>query len=885
MNTIALAFASAFSVWWVDPYGDKPYLPDAEPAGGVVTNVLGLAAARGEIETVSFSVRPDRDLARVDFIPSDLKGPDGATIPASAADFALVKCWYRAEGRWGTSWSGHTGRPTLINDLVIHDNDLIRVQEGEDYDDRTILLRMSYPEGPVWVDMKKHGRANTHFRHEVFPVMDAKKFVPFDLKKGRFQQYWFTWKVPADAKPGLYRGTLAVKENGKDLDSLKVELEVYPFALPVPRTHYDTARRFTVSWMGTPAIDDILKHGKDLASAEAKVFNIYKSMVEHNSHEPSGPGMFKENSTDDLNVRSLILMRRAGMDCDMLINGPSGEFTWAANPEAPFIPPEKDPELYKRMRAQYLKKLEVQASVYDQYLGHRNNYFSGPDECGSYMHRRLYGFFTDIHRMGMDTWGDSGVARDVSWSLGLDDAPAAARHTEAWEWHNGSARIVTYAGTFSGPSCPDIWRRTKGLRYYYADFDGLHEYVLYYNRWNHWNDFKWRGNYTQMQIVYPSYDGIIETLAWQGVREAIDDIRYLSLLRLRAEAAMKSSDPKVRAAGRRNFVWMDLQDPERVIDLHAFRREVARRCCELIALVGPEPEEKRTLKPVPELPPCRFGTDLPVSAASAAKLVKADRYDLAIPMWGKIADDASQPLDKRVDAASAKASLEAELTRRDEALRTIDAALALKGLQGADRGRLQLQRSRVMLTDRVFEEEYTLEQLNAAAAVLAKALAMPGATQQERFDSVLSMASAYQAGEEHEACIAFVEARFKDMKLADQDKCGLLIKEAQCYASLEKWDEAAKMYRLARQYDQQRVCESHANLDAEAYVAEQRQDWKTAQRCYADQVNRFGVEDEDLKKACINKLNRITKKLTESEKGKELDIDVSSGDETIDLDE
>ena len=886
MNTIALILASAFSLWWVDPYGNDPYLPDAEPSGGVITNVLGCAAAKGEFESISFSVRPERDLKKVDFIPSDLTGPGGAKIPASCADFALVKCWYRAQGRWETSWSGHTGKPTLINDLILHDNDLVRVVEAEDYADRTILVRFNYADGPVWVDMRKHGAGKDHFRHEIFPVTDAKKFVPFDLKKDRFQQYWFTWKVPEDAKPGLYRGTLAVKEDGKDLDSIKVELEVYPFALPTPRTHYDATKRFTVSWMGTPSIAGELKHCKDLKIAEQKVFNIYKSLADHNADEPSGPGTFEACSTDDLAVRSLILMRQAGMDCDMLINGNSGDFGWAANPEAPFVSPEQDPELYQRVLEKYRKHLDVQAAVYDKYLGHRNNYFCGPDECGSYMHRRLYGFFTDIHRMGMDTWGDSGIAEDTSWSLGLDDDPAAARHTAAWKWHNASAKIVTYAATFSGPMCPDIWRRTKGLRFYYADFDGLHEYVLYYNRWNHWNDFKWRGNYTQMQIVYPVFDGIIETLAWQGMREGLDDIRYLSLLRLRALAAMKSSDPKVKALGRRNFVWMDLQDPERIIDLHAFRREVARRAAELVKVVGEEPKWT-PLKPAPELPACTVGQGVEATAANAKDFAKKDRYDLAIPMWAKLTADASLPVDKRVEAAMEKAALEAEILRRDDAIKTIDAALGWDGVIGAMRGKLFLLRSRLMLTDRVFEEEYTLKQLNDAAAVLAKALALPGTSQKERFESIMKLANAYLAGGQYQATIDFVEARFNDTKLQNQDRCALYHKEAKAYSSMEKWDEAAKMYRIARQYDgQAHMCDTHEILDAEGWVAEQRQDWKTAQRCYGDQVNRFGEEDEDLKKACINKLNRVTKKLNESEKGKAVDMDdAMNGDNVIDLDE
>ena len=48
MTPLASLFAAAFSLIWVDPYGDNPYLPDAFPKGGVETNLVSLAAARGD---------------------------------------------------------------------------------------------------------------------------------------------------------------------------------------------------------------------------------------------------------------------------------------------------------------------------------------------------------------------------------------------------------------------------------------------------------------------------------------------------------------------------------------------------------------------------------------------------------------------------------------------------------------------------------------------------------------------------------------------------------------------------------------------------------------------------------------------------------------------
>ena len=86
-----LAILAALTVFRVDPWCNVPFLPDADPAGGVVTDAIDFAAAKGEIEAVSFVVRPDADYEKVDVVPSDLKGPDGATIPA--------RRYHRAGGR------------------------------------------------------------------------------------------------------------------------------------------------------------------------------------------------------------------------------------------------------------------------------------------------------------------------------------------------------------------------------------------------------------------------------------------------------------------------------------------------------------------------------------------------------------------------------------------------------------------------------------------------------------------------------------------------------------------------------------------------------------------------------------------------------------------
>jgi len=859
----AATWGEMFRLLWVDPYTDVPYLPDKAPKYGVETNILSCAAAQGEIETISFSVEPSRDLKKVDFVPSELIGPGGARIPASAADFALVKVWYRAGGRWRTSWCGSLGNPELMNDLVIHDDDLVRVVEDKENWKRTIKVRIDYPEGPAYVDMRKHGES---FNHGLHPIRDTKTFVPFNLTKGRWQQYWFTWRVPKTAKPGVYRGSLAVKEGGVEAGAIPVEIEVYPFSLPMARTHYDTSQPFISAWMGTPSLGGELAKSKDMKVAETRLRNVYRSLAEHNCHCPSGPGAFGNDTTEDYAVRSLIMMRQEGMAVRLLINGMSFMFHESGTNE-------------------YAKMIRTQANVLDKYIGHRDCYFCSADECDTGFNRASYQTWSMLHANDFKTWTDYGVSRDISWSVSMNDVPASARHVEAWNWHAGGAKAVTYAGPFTGPLCPDIWRRTKGLRYYYGDYDGHHEYCFYCGE-NPWNDFTFRSAYSQFVIVYPTYDGLIASTAWEGVREGLDDIRYLSLLKLRCEAAIRTKDRKIRDAGLRNLLWMESQDPETVIDLFAFRRETARRIVEMIALVGPEPEEVLP-KPPPELPPLACDVEPRPAGAKreelASKYKNANRWDLAIPLYRELAHDETIPTRTRYDHVAALVGMLSDMLHRDEALREIDAFLKVRDLKSVQRAKLSLLRVRTMMTNRIFAEEFTTEQLDVAAAAIADALSRPGATGGERFGAVSRVVNGYLAGGQPQKAIDFAEARMQDVKFDPGEKASLFLCEARGWTALKNYEMAARMYRVARVTNP--GCVDRGVLQAEGWVAEQLEDWKTAEKCYAQEATTYNEEEYALKSSCVGRLKRVMAKLQASERKKDISFDDTDDGTAIELDE
>lgn len=833
MNTLPFLFASAFRLLWVDPYSEKIYLPDADPEGGVETNVLSCAAAKGEIESLSFVVVPDEDLAKVDFRPSDLKGPNGATIPASAADFAQVKVWYRSGGRWWNSWCGALTNPELVNEMILHDDTLVKVDEAK----KINYVRGDYPSGTVYMDMSSPGR-DSRFEHGLHPVKDTKEFVPFDLKTNRRQQYWLTWKVPADAKPGVYRGTLAVTSDGAALQSVPLELEVYPFELPYARTHYDTSREYVSYWMGVPTLESLLKGAKRLDVAEAKLRAIARSLAEHNVANPNGPGEFKSDSTDDLAVRSLVIMRQEGMACRELINGRSFSPKMAfGGPKGAQMTAEEESRLLQECLPEFRKYADLQISVMDKYLGHHNCLFQSVDECGTGTNVRFFPFWDYLHQKGCGTWTDSGRALDIGWNVTGNDIAASCSPYESWRWHKAGAKAYTYAGPFTGPICPDTWRRTKGLRYYYADFDGLHEYEFSCDRYNRWNDFVKHDAYCQFGIVYLTYDGLISTVSWEGVREALDDVRYLSLLRLRAEAALASADPKVRQLGKREIKWMDAVDPESVFDLHAFRREVVAHIRGLMDVVGPQPADPPPVKAAPELPRCAYGDGCPLTLATAAEFEKADRYDLAMPVYEKLVANKELSPKERLTATVALARLQMELLQRASAVKTLDTALKTGGFPSQMRNRLTLAKARMLLADEVFEEQMSIERLREVE-LLAKPLVekkdLDGA---DRYSVVFTILKSYEDSGFHREAVRFAAERIKAGGIIRKDVAEMELIVAEAHMALKEWAQALKAFDRA-----------HAGLgksgnwkrrvyEREVLAAEQGEDWARAARLW-DELSR-----------------------------------------------
>ncbi|MCE7902077.1 MAG: DUF4091 domain-containing protein [Gammaproteobacteria bacterium PRO9] len=99
--------------------------------------------------------------------------------------------------------------------------------------------------------------------------------------------------------------------------------------------------------------------------------------------------------------------------------------------------------------------------------------------------------------------------------------------------HEHGRRVYAYATPQGGVENPALFRQSYGLSLWQANYDGALIYAYQDMRGVAWSDFD--GQYRDHFLVYPTTTGYIPTLAWEGLREAIYDVRYLETLQMAIE--------------------------------------------------------------------------------------------------------------------------------------------------------------------------------------------------------------------------------------------------------------------------------------------------------------------------------------------------------------
>ena len=539
---------------------DEKILPHTFVGSPFPSTELAVTACPGEYEPATFSVSAYRQVKGLRVTATELKS-ERHTIPAKAIDIYAVKCWFQSGVE---SWE--TDKCVLTPELLLKDDSLVKVdlEKKENW-----LRRNNTDDTAEYVLISGPTSENTK---DIQP-QDAKTLQPVDIPKETIKQFWVTVHVPKDAVAGEYRGTLTLSATNAPPTELTVRVKVLPFALEKP------VLRYSIYYRAKLTKDDRGSIGSEYKSRK----QFEAELLDMQAHGVDYPISYQEYD-EELLAQMFEIREKVGL--------PKGSFytigTFVGNPQS------DDKETLEALTKNVKKwKQFVKEFGYDEI------YFFGLDEAKGALLKSQRTAWETVHEAGgkifvacaegaFELVGDlldlaiySGVPavlgptfpyrNGVLYSYAYDSAPIPA---EAAKFHKAGNKIFSYGNPMVGMEVPESYRRNYGVVLWRAGYDGAMNYA-YQHAFNQvWNDFD-HESVRDHTFTYMTVDGVIGTVEWEGWREGVDDVRYLSTL-LKAIEKAKTEKPELATEAQD---WVDAIDPKG--DLDVLRSKMIERILRL----------------------------------------------------------------------------------------------------------------------------------------------------------------------------------------------------------------------------------------------------------------------------------------------------------------
>jgi hypothetical protein len=499
-----------FVTYVAKPMTNSQILPTSFPIVGRIASELSVTACAGEYEPATFAVRALKEVKGLTVTATDLKS--GANVlPASAVDLSIVKCWFQAGVQiWDTR------QCLLTPELLLKDDSLVRV----DAEKKENYLRAGGGEDYVLIS----GKDSSHLT-DIRP-RDAEALQPVDIGADTTRQFWVTVHVPDDAAPGEYEGKIKLAPADAPAAELTLRLRVLPFKLE------QSALCYSVYYRGVLKPD-----GQGSISSEAKSPEQYEAeMRDLKAHGVDHPTLY-QGYDETLLEQAFDIRARAGLPTDTLYSLGLGTGSPAGA------------EDLERLRAGAKRWVELARRH-----GYGEVYGYGIDEATGEQLKAQRAAWQVVHEAGAKVFvacykGTFEVMGDLLDLAVYAGAPLAE---EAEKYHRAGHRIFCYANPQVGVEEPETYRRNFGLLLWKAGYDGAMDYA-YQHSFNHgWNDFD-DAQYRDHNFTYQTVNGVLDTLQWEGFREGVDDVRYVTTL-VKALGQAKGAKPDLVKQAQ---AWLD----------------------------------------------------------------------------------------------------------------------------------------------------------------------------------------------------------------------------------------------------------------------------------------------------------------------------------------
>ena len=485
------------TVYVVPPVTDEKVLPDSSISPSYVSDEISVVACPGEYEPASFVIEAHEDITSLEVEATELTG-EGGSIPSDNVDIRVVKCWYQGGRDLGVGCYGRY----LTPELLVKDDTLVRVEDEHNY------LKLTSGEY-VWVSEKD----DTCSGQEIVPITDRPVrdraiLQPVDIPDGANKQFWLTIAVPDGAPSGFYTGSIELRTAAGVIGELQLRLEVLPIELPEPYLTYSVFYRGRLKTTGSISSED-----KNEEQFRAEIENMF-------DHGVTNPTILQQESETRL-IEVITIRDEAGMTNkpiyylgDTYGLGYSGLIDLAKSYGATdmyiWTKDEPTPDELDEVRQRSNAIHEAGGKAFAGLSLH----FLNEEEVGS---------LADVLDMAVGTW-------DPRTSL-------------ANIYHSNNKKVYCCGNPQVVPEFPETFRRNFGLVLWQRGCDGAMDYAYQHSFDDIWNDFDCWGSCRDHVFAYPTMDGVIDTVQWEGFREGVDDVRYLTtLLNAIEEAKVNGKD-------------------------------------------------------------------------------------------------------------------------------------------------------------------------------------------------------------------------------------------------------------------------------------------------------------------------------------------------------
>lgn len=537
----------------ISPLSGNKILPHTNPLPGERTTTIVMQACPGEYEPASFVIRPETaDMQDVTLTVDDLVS--GSTVIASSnVDMKLVKVWYQAGGAGETHRIKRGTPPVMVQELLVNDDGLVVVDTLA----KKNFLKVTVKGNRQLVDISDAQAQKGQVIKSVneFDVRDAASLQPISrIERNKAQQYWLTVKVPDNAVPGDYVGNIHIWASSSAIGHVVLKLTVLPFKLKDPALTYS-----------------LYYHGQ-LVSGEGTISSKFKSEAQLKAelqdmfdHGVKNPTVYQEPGNRELLAKVLSIRRQIGMDGQPLFYlGIKTEDVYNQNAKAKYV--------------EAAKSLMTLASE----NGVSGLFVYGIDEAEESLLEKQKGIWTALRKEGVKVF----VAgwRPGHWNLVnefldvyVDGQLPNRAVAESFRAHGN--KVFAYNTPQVGIENPLVYRRNYGLRLWQAGYDGAMDYAYQHGFGFIWNDFD-HDEFRDHNFTYPTSTGVISTIAWEGFREGVDDVRYINVLEALVDKGKLSDDLKRRDMANDASRFLSLLK-DYTGDLDSMRRQLVQYSVQL----------------------------------------------------------------------------------------------------------------------------------------------------------------------------------------------------------------------------------------------------------------------------------------------------------------